>query len=280
MQNVHAHCFDQARHVSPQAVREAEIARGRPVDLTTPPDRFLEQMQAFDRVIVFGMKARHTGYWVPDQFTAEFVNRAPEQWVGFACCDPTDPRCVHDLRIAIEELGLHGVKIGHMYAGVDPMDQRCLPIYEYCQAAGLPILCHTGTTFHQNAPLGFSRPWRFDEVAIAFPDLTMVLAHVGHPFSSECLVVIRKHPHLLADISALHYRPWQFYQMLIMAQEYRVTDKLLFGTDYPFAETLETIEGLQKANRIIAQSGLPPVRQQTIDDILQRDSFARLGLAS
>jgi len=46
----------------------------------------------------------------------------------------------------------------------------------------LPILFHTGTTFNHNAPLNFGRPWLFDDVAIKYPDLHMILAHVGHPF--------------------------------------------------------------------------------------------------
>lgn len=90
-----------------------------------------------------------------------------------------------------------------------------------------------------------SRPSLFDDVAIRYPELRMVLAHLGHPRYGECLAVIRKHPHVYADISALFYRPWQFYNMLITAQEYRVTHKLLFGTDYPFVGALESIDGLR-----------------------------------
>ena len=123
--------------------------------------------------------------------------------------------------------------MGPTYAGFDPRDSRCDSVYRYCQARGVPILFHVGTTYNRLAPLGLSRPWLWDEVAINYPDLRMVLAHVGHPFCDECLVVIRKHPHVYADIAALFYRPWQFYNMMISAQEYQVTHKLLFGTDYP-----------------------------------------------
>src|SRR5690606_36516392 len=133
-------------------------------------------------------------------------------------------------------------------------------------------------TFNQQAPLGYTRPWLFDEVGMRYPDLRMVLAHVGHPFGEECLVVIRKHPHVYAEISALFYRPWQFYTMLIAAQEYNVTHKLLFGTDYPFARAEESIGGLRHANHIVGDSGLPRVREETIEGILQRDALACLGI--
>ncbi len=279
MQNIHTHTWVQELHLAPDTVREADLSRGYPLDLTVRFEAFMEDMRPFDRVVVFGMKARLNGYWVPDEFVANFVARAPHKLVGFAGCDPTQENHMEELRAGIETLGLVGVKMGPMYAGFDPRDPRCAGVYRYCQERGLPILFHSGTTYNRAAPLEFTRPWLFDEVAIAYPDLHIVLAHVGHPFCEECLVVIRKHPHVYADISALYYRPWQFYNMLIAAQEYRVTHKLLFGTDYPFAMSPDSIDGLRQANHIIGTSGLPRVSDATIEDILTRDSFSLLGLS-
>ena len=276
MQNIHAHTWDTALHMQPETVREADIARGFPLDLTVHLDPFLADMQPFDTVVVFGMKARNTGYWVPDEYTASFVDRAPEKLIGFACCDPTQLNYLEELRHGIETLKLRGVKMGPMYAAFDPRDPHCDPVYTYCQEQGLPILFHVGTTFNSAAPLKYSRPWLWDEIAIKYPALRMVLAHVGHPFSDECLVVIRKHPHVYADISALYYRPWQFYNTLIIAQEYGVTHKLLFGTDYPFAGGQASIDGLRNVNGIIGESGLPRVIDSTIDGILNRDSLTLL----
>jgi predicted TIM-barrel fold metal-dependent hydrolase len=277
MQNVHSHCFDASRHLEPTTIRESDLSRGYPLDLTTGIEAFLDEMAPFEKVAVFGLKARRTGYWVPDEFVADFVAHAPDKLVGFAACDPTQPDYQDELRFAFETLHLRGLKMGPMYAGFDPRDERCASVYAYCQERGIPILFHTGTTFNRMAILGYSRPWLWDEVAMAYPELRMVLAHVGHPYCEECLVVIRKHPHVYADISALYYRPWQFYNMLIAAQEYRVTHKLLFGTDYPFAMTQPSIEGLRAANHV-AGPNLPRVSEATIEDILNRDSFSLLGL--
>ena len=279
MQNVHAHAWDQALHFRPETVREAELSRGRSLDLTVDPARFLEDMAPFDRVAVFGLKARLTGYWVPDEYVAQFVAQAPEKLVGFAGCDPTQPEHMEELKHAIERLKLRGVKMGPIYAGFDPRDHVCDPVYAYCQENGLPILFHTGTTFNSKAPLAYAHPGLLDDVAIRYPGLRMVLAHLGHPFCEECLVTIRKHPNVYADIAALYYRPWQFYNALIAAQEYKVTHKLLFGTDYPFAKQ-ESIPGLRNVNHIIGQSGLPRVSEQVIEEILGRDSLALLGISA
>jgi predicted TIM-barrel fold metal-dependent hydrolase len=261
-------------------VRESDLARGGPLDLSVRFDAFMEDMAPFEKVVVFGMKARLTGYWVPDEYVAQFVAGAPSRLIGFASCDPTQKGCLQELQRGIETLGLSGVKMGPMYAGFDPREDSCDSIYRYCQERGLPIIFHTGTTFNRAAVLGHSRPWLFDEVAIKYPDLRMVLAHVGHPFCEECLVVIRKHRHVYADIAALYYRPWQFYNMLIAAQEYGVSHKLLFGTDYPFARSRQSINGLREVNAVVGDSGLPRVAERVIEDILSRDALGLLGLPS
>ena len=60
----------------------------------------------------------------------------------------------------------------------------------------------------REAPLRYAHPLLMDEIAIRFPELRVVMAHMGHPWQRETIVTIRKHPHVYADVSALFYRPW------------------------------------------------------------------------
>ncbi len=278
MQNIHVHVWDESKHFSDELKGQFSLSRGKPLPMTFPLDHYLTDMKPFDRVVVFGLKARRSGFWVPDEYVAQWVKQAPRHFVGFASNDPTQKGHLKELRHGIEDLGLKGVKMGPMYAGFDPRDKICHGVYEYCQRHGLPILFHTGTTFVRNAPLEFTRPWLFDEVAMRYPELRMILAHLGHPFEGECLATIRKHPHVYADIAALFYRPWQLYNMLVLAEEYRVTHKLLFGTDFPFALSRESIRGLRQVNHVIGSATLPRISKATIDGILQRDAFSLLGI--
>ena len=98
----------------------------------------------------------------------------------------------------------------------------------------------------------------------------MIMAHLGHPWIEECLVVARKRPNVYAEVSALCYRPWQYYQALIAAQEYLIADrnKIFWGTDFPFAQVDESINDLRNINRFVEGTPMPRVSQQTIDAII------------
>ena len=63
---------------------------------------------------------------------------------------------------------------------------------------------------------------------------------------------------------------------MIAAQEYKVTHKLPFGSDYPFAKGPDSIQGLRNVNHIIGDSALPRVSEQVIEDILGRDALKLL----
>ena len=70
-------------------------------------------------------------------------------------------------------------------------------------------------------------------------------------------MVIRKHPNLYADVSALHYRPFQLYHSLMLVQEYGVWGKLLFGTDFPITNVDESVQGLRRLNQMLEGTSLP-----------------------
>ena len=69
------------------------------------------------------------------------------------------------------------------------------------------------------------------------------------------------------------HRPWWFYNMLVTAQEYRVIDKIFFGTDFPIFGVAESIRGLRAANEVIGDSRLPRVSEETMERILHSNPF-------
>ena len=106
----------------------------------------------------------------------------------------------------------------------------------------------------------------------------MVIAHMGHPWIDDTIVLIRKQPNFYADISALHYRPWQFYNALISAKVYGVLNKLLFGSDFPFTNPDATMESLRNFNTMTVNTNLPKLDPDEIDALIHSPTLKYLEL--
>ena len=274
----HTHVFAYPGHVSEEFVQEANArARGHSLDLNVPPEQHWEAMRGVDKVIVFGLRALHSGLSTPNEYIADYASKHPEKVIGFAGVDPTVDNVRETLEHALA-LKLRGVKLGPIYQNIHPTDSRMMAVYEFCQVHRLPIMIHQGTTFPRKAPLKYSFPILLEDVALQFPDLKMVIAHLGHPWIDDTLVLIRKQPNLYADISALHYRPWQFYNALISAKEYGVLDKLLFGSDYPFTTPEASVDALRNFNRLVEGTNLPRLNPEEIEQLIGSPALQYLGL--
>lgn len=239
-------------------------------------DTVYEAMKEVDKAIVFSLRYKDSaGIDGNDEVTARAVAKYPDKFVGFACIDPRMPDCMDLLVHAIEDLKLKGVKFGPIYNGVSLLDPRLEPIYAYLQKNNLPLTMHMGTTFGRNAPVEEGRPVNVDTIALRYPDLKMIMAHMAHPWYEECIVVARKQPNVYCEVSALHYRPWQFYNILICAQEYTIhnRNKIFWGTDFPFTTVRASIDDLKNVNRFVEGTQLPRVTQETIDSILYSNPF-------
>ncbi len=277
--DAHSHAWKYPDHFQKDFRMQAIRARERQeVDLTVNYDDYRATAPEEVRTIVFGGKARLSGLWVEDQYVADYVAAAHGTVIGFLSVDPTQDNWQEEMRHGHQQLGLRGIKLLPMYAGFMPDDPMLDPLWEYAAEHQLPVLLHTGTTFVSQAPLACTLPRHLDPVAIRHPKVKIILAHLAHPYEGECVAVIRKHPNVYADVSALHYRPFQLYNSLMLVQEYGVWDKVLFGTDYPFTTVNESVEGLRNLNRMLDGTALPRLNEEEIEKMIFRDTLPLLGL--
>jgi predicted TIM-barrel fold metal-dependent hydrolase len=210
--------------------------------------------------------------------TAAFAAAAPSKRIGFMSIHPEVDGAEDELERCRTDLGLKGIKLGPNYQIFDPLGPPALRIYKLAERHGLPMLFHQGASPVPEAPLRYAYPLLMDEIAIRFPELRIVMAHMGHPWQRETIVTIRKHPHVYADVSALFYRPWSFYEGLRLATEWGALDKLLFGSDFPITTPAETAAGLRRVNDPIEGTRLPPVPLDANERLIERDPLPLLGL--
>jgi predicted TIM-barrel fold metal-dependent hydrolase len=274
--DVHSHYFRDPDHFSVEFAAQAK--RGRNIDLNVRWNEYASTAAAAGKTIVFGGKARLSGLWVPDAEIAEYVRKAPDRLIGFLSLDPSQPGWQDELEEGHRDLKLKGIKLMPMYAGFLPNSRDLDPLWNYATKNHLPVLCHTGTTFVRQAPLECTLPRLIDDVAIRFPKVKIIMAHLSHPYEGECVVTIRKHPNVYADCSALHYRPFQLYHSLMLLQEYGVWNKLLFGSDYPFTTVAASLEGMRKLNSMLDGTALPRLDMDAMEQMFQRNTLELLGI--
>ncbi len=272
----------------PAEARVSTISRpDKAVAWAQGPEAYLKAMEAVDRAICFNIagdpRPGAVGDWrtparqVNDD-TAAFVREQGPKFIGYMTLHPYEPDALEELERACTDLGLRGIKLGPNYQHFDPLCDEAMRLYRRAEELGLPMLFHTGTSPEQFAELDWAHPRHLDRIAIAFPKLRIVLAHMSHPWQRDCIAVIRKHPNLYADISALFYRPWSWYDCMRLATEWSVLPKLLFGSDFAAATPQETIDGLRAVNDIPRKTGLPHIPEDEVERIISRDSLELLGL--
>ncbi len=285
--DVHAHTPTHTHAVPDDELRSYPNWRtDRPVLTSNSWADYDEAMAAADVTIVFNIAVDDplgsTGldYRVEDtnSATLAFAQDAPHKRIGFMSVNPTWPDAIEQLRHWHEQ-GLVGIKLGANYQRFDPLGEPARALYREAEARGLPILMHQGASPIRAAPLRYTYPLVVDEIALDFPELRIVMAHMGHPWARETVVTVRKHPHVYADVSSIYLRPWVCYESLLYATEWGVMNKLLLGSDFPIANTQEAIDGIRRVNAITAGTALPRVPEELIEGIVHADALDALGLS-
>ncbi len=166
----------------------------------------------------------------------------------------------------VDSLGVRGVKLiptyNHFYAN----EARLYPLYEKAQERGLPVLVHTGSSVFRGAKLKYGDPLFLDEVAVDFPDLTLIMAHGGRGFwYGRAAFLCRLHENVYIDLTGL---PPSNYLKYYPDLE-KIADKLVFGSDRPTAPS--------RKENIAAVRSLP-IAQETKDKILGLTAAKLLGI--
>lgn len=134
------------------------------------------------------------------------------------------------LRRLVEKDGFKGIKLYPTYQHFYPNDAKIYPLYETAQELGIPVLSHTGSSVFKNSRLKYGNPVLYDDVAVDFPELKLLLAHSGRmAWYDEAMMVTRLHKNLYLELSGLSIK-----RLLEHFPEMeKFSHKFIFGTDWP-----------------------------------------------
>ncbi len=272
----HTHCY-LPEHIGAEA-RAAMQARGVMGGEAWPEHHRRSVAHGGAEKFVVIKMPTNWGRGIPNDFIAEYVARYPGRAVGFAAVDPNDEDAAREFERSVTTLGLRGLKLSPVYHGFDPWSPAAWRLYEMADAFRVPVMFHMGGAYDPEAALEWGNPLLLDRVGRAFPRLRMIVAHLGQPMMQDTVMLMRKNENVFADLSARFHRRWQLYNGLRAAIEYKVTDRLLFGSDFPVMTTREAAAAFQAINDWGDGVRLSPIPPELIDQILHERPLELVGL--
>jgi predicted TIM-barrel fold metal-dependent hydrolase len=178
---------------------------------------------------------------------AKVIEKHPDRFVGFAGINPLKKmEGVRELEIAIKDYGFKAAYL-HFYGfGIPPNHRLLYPFYAKCAELGVPVSMQVGHSA-ELMPSKMGRPIYMDDVALDFPELTLIGSHTGWPWVEELIALAWKHDNVYICMDAHLPRYWD--KGLVNFLKGRGQDKVLFGTNGPLTfmakDFLRQIEDLR-----------------------------------
>jgi uncharacterized protein len=183
---------------------------------------------------------------IPYEQVARWCDRHPTRFSGLAGADPTrGMEQLRDLERAVE-LGFVGVHAYPHWFRLPPDAAQWYPLYAKCCELELPFMLQVGQNliYQKNVRLpSVARPILLDQVAIDFPELTLIGIHVGTPWADEMIAMAWKHERVFIGIDA--YAPKHLPASLIHYMNSYGSDKVLFGTDWPVIDPRRAVAEME-----------------------------------
>jgi hypothetical protein len=212
-------------HGVSQAVREHGVR-------LADPQYFADALrqQGVERAVVLPEHCPATSGNVRTETVIEWCAAAPDTLLPFASVDPNTDENPADLLQSYIERGVRGLKLYPSYQFFYPNERRVYPIYEVCQAAGIPLLLHIGSSVIPGTRIKYCDPVHLDDVAVDFPGLSIVMAHGGRGFWYDACAFMAAHfANVYIDVTGLV--PEKLLEFFPAME--KLSDKYVFGTDWP-----------------------------------------------
>src|SRR5271156_701746 len=177
--------------------------------------------------------------FAPDNgLVRESVRKHPERFVGYVWPNPHDEEALALVVEAVKKWGFRGIKLHPLIHAFLPTDEEVLPIVEFARKEKIPVAIHSG-----HPP--FSLPWSIGELAEMYPDVRIVMLHMGHAhgvYIQAAINTAEKHDNIILETSGV-----SMHSKIREAVEKVGEGRVVFGSDYPFHDYSVEIQKVRVA---------------------------------
>ena len=208
------------------------------------------------------------------------VRRHPDRLAAFVGIDPRRTGALQYLEMAVKEWGVLGLKV-HPGAEIFPNDRACYPIYQKALELGIPVAIHTGSE-GPSMRSRYCHPMYVDDVAVDFPDLTIIIAHAGLLWWWDAMAVAAFKPNVYLELAGWQPRvlrgSLEFYQALRTMMNLVGAHRIMFGSDWPVVKLAvsqkQWVQAIKNPPEALKPLGISFTKKE-IDGVLG-DNAARL----
>ncbi len=172
--------------------------------------------------------ANYINDWV-NQFCKKYKNAIP-----FGCVWPGDKDRIEYTRKNLDDYNFFGIKIQPLVQEFYPNDERMYEIYDLILDRGKWICFHAGTAPYRNKYVGYKNFIKFLE---KYPDINVIVAHMGAFEYKEFLALLDKHENLYLDTAVIfipdNVFPERKVKRTTPVELTSYQDRILFGSDFP-----------------------------------------------
>ena len=165
---------------------------------------------------------------------SELLRRYPDRFIGLARISAfTGMTGVRELERRVREEGFHALGVSALVDKIPASDRRFYPLYTKAAELGIPVRIYSSMNYATDRPYDLGHPRHLDQVAMDFPELTLIGGLGGWPWVNEMVALVRRHPRLHLDTSAHRAKylgqPGSGWEMLIQFGNTLIQDKVLVG---------------------------------------------------
>lgn len=170
-----------------------------------------------------------------NEFSSQYAKKCQGRVVPYGSLDLRNIKSSSDELKRLYDAGIRGIKIHPSHQLIYPNEYRdgldtLGDMYKTAQELKIPVMIHTGTSIFPGARNVYADPIYVDDVAIDFPELTIILAHGGRPlWTATAVFLVRRFKNVFLDISSMPMKNVPEY----FPQIDKIKDKVLFGSDWP-----------------------------------------------
>ncbi len=248
---IDSHCHIYPEKIAARAVAGIGDFYDIPMVLDGRVDTLLSSMAScgIDHAVVSSCATSPAQVVSINNFIADAVDKSEGKFTGLGTLHPESEDLEGDFE-HLMALGLKGVKMHHDFQKFAIDDPKCMPIYELC-AGRIPLLLHTGDNRYD-----YSNPDHMGPVLKAFPNLTVVGAHLGGwSIWDQAVKYLSKYENFVVDCSSALYAisPETAVEVMNAYGE----DRIMFGTDFPMWGARGELKRVEKL-------GLPKQAQEKL----------------